>query len=89
MADVSEDKEFMSIAAAKKAYDNGIKVLETYNASEQQINAAVEDIEKYQTQPDITVERAKIKSIKNIKIRKAKITVKKINHLFYLFSCLF
>ena len=78
LADVSEDKEFMSIAAAKKAYDNGIKVLETYNASEQQINAAVEDIEKYQTQPDITVERAKIKSIKNIKIRKAKITVKKI-----------
>ena len=78
MADARESKEFMSVAAAKKAYDNGLKVLEKYNASEQEVKAAVEEIEKYQTQPDVTVEKAKIKSIKNVKTRKAKITVKKI-----------
>lgn len=78
VADVKNDKEFMSIAAAKKAYDNGIKVLEKYDAADAEVKGAVDDIDKYLAKPDVKVAKAVIKSIKNVKGKKAKITVKKI-----------
>lgn len=78
VADVKNDKEFMSITAAKKAYDNGIKVLEKYDAADAEVKGAVDDIDKYLTKPDVKVAKAVIKSIKNVKGRRAKITVKKI-----------
>ncbi len=81
LADVKDDKEYMSIAAAKKAYDEGLKVLEKYGATDTEIKAAVSAIEKYQN-PSKKVELAKaeIKSIKNVKGKKAKITVKKVKN---------
>ena len=78
VADVKDDKAYMSIAAAKKAYEDGIKVLENYDATDAEVKTATETIEKYQKQEGVTVAQAKIKSIKNIKGKKAKITVKKM-----------
>ena len=57
VADVKNDKEFMSIAAAKKAYDNGIKVLEKYDAADAEVKGAVDDIDKYLAK--ITVKKIK------------------------------
>ena len=78
IADAKSDKEAMSIAAAKKAVEDGIKVLENYNATDAEVSLATETIDKYLTSTDVNVPQAKIKSIKNIKTRRAKITVKKI-----------
>ena len=78
VAEVKADKDFMSVAAAKKAYEDGLKVLAKYDATDAEVKTATEKIEKYQKQEDVTVAQAKIKSIKNIKGKKAKITVKKI-----------
>ena len=78
IAEAKNDKEAMSIAAAKKAVEDGIKVLENYNATDAEISLVTETLDKYLTKTEITVPQAKIKSIKNIKTRRAKITVKKI-----------
>ncbi len=78
LADVKNDKEFMSVAAAKKAYDAGIKVLEKYGATDIEIKEAVSAIDKYQNPSQVKVGKAVIKKIKNVKGKKAKITVKKV-----------
>ncbi|MCR5430041.1 MAG: DUF4430 domain-containing protein [Eubacterium sp.] len=79
LADVKDNKEFMSVTAAKKAYEDGLKVLEKYGATEAEIKTAISNIEKYENPAQKTkVGRAVIKSIKNVKGKKAKITVKKL-----------
>jgi len=78
VADVKDDKTYMSIAAAKKAYEDGIKVLENYDATEAEVATATSAIAKYEKPAEVKVARAKIKSIKNIKGKRAKITVNKI-----------
>lgn len=86
IADVKDNKEFMGIAAAKKTYDDGIKVLEDYDATDVEVKTAVTNIEKYEA-PTPTIAKAKIKSIKNVKGKRAKITVKKIsNATGYIFK---
>ena len=78
VADVQNDKDAMKIAAAKKAVDNGIKVLEDYTASDAVVSEASAQLGTYLSKSEIKVPQAKIKSIKNVKTRRAKITVKKI-----------
>ena len=78
IANVKDDQTFMSIAAAKKAYEDGVKVLEKYDATDAEVATAVSAIAKYEKPAEVKVARASIKSIKNIKGKKAKITVKKV-----------
>ena len=78
LADVKDNKDFSTIAAAKKAYEDGVKALENYDATDAEVKAAVSTIEKYENPEPVTVGKAAIKKIKNIKGKKAKITVKKV-----------
>lgn len=79
LADVKNNKEYMSVAAAKKAYDEGITVLEKYGATEAEISTAISAIAKYENPAkDVKLGKAVIKSIKNVKGKRAKITVKKV-----------
>ncbi len=78
VADVKDNAQFMNIAAAKQAYENGIKVLEKYEATDDEVKSAVSAIECYEAQVDLKVAKATIKKIKNIRGKKAKITVKKL-----------
>ena len=78
IANVKDDQVYMSIAAAKKAYEDGVKVLEKFDATDAEVSTATNAIAKYEKPAEVKVARAQIKSIKNIKGKKAKITVKKI-----------
>ena len=80
IADVKDTKDFTTIAAAKKILSDGMAVLEKYDATDAEVKTALSAIEKYETPtPKVSVGNATIKKIKNIKGKRAKITVKKVS----------
>jgi hypothetical protein len=85
VAVVSDNAEMLKDSAVKAAYNSAITVLEKYNPLQSEISAALTQLqtaEKTYTdstnKQDVTVARATIKSVKNVKGYKAKISVKKI-----------
>ncbi len=82
VADVKDLAIFKKLSAAKKAYKAAVKVLANYDATEANIKSSVKVLKAYEKKAGaylkVKVAKAKIKSIKNVKTRRAKIRVKKI-----------
>ncbi len=80
VAAVNANKTYwMAYPNVQSAYNSAKTVLETYNPTQEKVNAALNILRAAEQTPTYpTVARAAVSKIKNIKGRKAKITVKKL-----------